>query len=97
MQKCGMASPFVSLAQSLNTQTDEDFVLFLGFTCFRPKAGLNLSEDLFFWSSPTFAPKTGLNLSRKTFVLVLSSLKFSAPPPFENLAYATAYSTVLLR
>ena len=31
------------------------------------KTGLNLGEDLFFWSSPSFGPKTGLNLSGEFF------------------------------
>ena len=36
----------------------------------RPKTGLNLGEDLFFffWSSPNFGPKTGLILSEDLFL-----------------------------
>ena len=30
---------------------------------FEHKAVLNLSDDLFFWSSPNFGPKAGLNLN----------------------------------
>ena len=46
--------------EGLSTQTvSEDF--------FWPKTGLNLSEDLFFWSSPNFGPKPGPNLSEDLF------------------------------
>ena len=33
--------------------------------------GLNLSEDLFFWSSPSFGQKIGLNLSEDLFLFGL--------------------------
>ena len=48
-----MAPPFVTWAESFELTKEqnqgEDFF-------FRPKTGLNLSEDLFFWSSPDFGP-----------------------------------------
>ena len=34
--------------------------------------GLNLSEDLFFWSSPYFGQKMGLNCSEDLFFLVFT-------------------------
>ena len=53
---------------------------------FGPKTGLNLSEDLFFWSSPNFGQENGLLPSEEIFLLVFINLKFPAPPPppFEN-------------
>ena len=45
MQNCGMAPPFGTWAEGLRTQTVRED------RCFGPKIGLNLSEDLFFWSS----------------------------------------------
>ena len=46
----GPCPPFVTWAEGLSTETvGEDIFL---------KSGLNLSEDLFFCSSPNFGPET---------------------------------------
>ena len=54
---------------------------------FRPKTGLNLSEDLFL-SSPNFGQESGLILSEEFFLMVFIIFKFPAPP-FKNRVYAT--------
>ena len=54
----------------------------------RQKNGLNLGEDLFFWSSLEFGRKNGLILNEDLF-LVFIILKFPRAPPFENPAYAS--------
>ena len=48
--------PFVTWAEGLSTET-----------FFWPKTGLNLSEDLFFWSSPNFGQENGLGFGLKNF------------------------------
>ena len=76
MQNCGMAFPFVTWAETLSTRKRQ-----------------NLGEDLyfffFFWSSANFGPKTGLILNGEILLFVFITFKFSAPPSFENPAYAT--------
>ena len=73
----------------------EDFSCVWSSSKFGPKAGLNLSENLFYFFIYLFVwswLKTGLNLSRETFFLVFSILKFPAlPPPLENSAYASDF------
>ena len=49
-----LATPFVTWAESLSTQTDRIWVKTFLFGHFESNSGLNLSEDLFFWSSPNF-------------------------------------------
>ena len=63
--------------------------------CFGPapkEIGLNLSEDLFSWSSTDFGRKIELNLSETMFIPTFVLLKFSEvpAPPFQNPAYAAA-------
>ena len=60
MQTAESPTPFVSGAEALSTQTvgKAHRPLFLART---QKIGLNLSEDLFFWSSPNFGRKIVLN------------------------------------
>ena len=49
----------------------------------------------FFWSSPNFGPKTGLNLSEEFFFWSL--LYSNSPlPPFENPAFASGYTELIL-
>ena len=50
-------------------------------------------KTFFFWSSPNFGQKNGLILSGEIFLLVFIILKFSAPIPFENPAYASGQNT----
>ena len=52
----------------------------LGEDFFWPKTGLNLSEDLFFWSSPNFGQQNRLILSGAIFLLVFILVKISGPP-----------------
>ena len=66
-------------------------VLILGrpFSLFGQKLGPNLSEDLFFFSSPNFGQKMGPNLSEDLFFC--SSPNFGGPasifvPPWKNFS-----------
>ena len=68
MQNCGMA-PFCNLGRKFVHRNGGRGAVFW------PKTGLNLGEDLFFWSSPNFRPKTGMNLSENLFFF-WSSPKF---------------------
>ena len=61
-----------------------------------------LLKTFFFWSSPTVIldRKIGLILGEIIFILIFVLLDFSevpAPPPFQNLAYATVDSAIDLK
>ena len=52
MQNFGMAPLFMSWKEALSTQRVGEDVCLWPAPKFGQKIGLNLSEDLFFWSSP---------------------------------------------
>ena len=62
-----MASPFVTWAEGLSTETVGEDLIFWLSPNFGPKTGLNLSEDLFFWSSPNFGHENKLGFGLENF------------------------------
>ena len=60
MQNCGMVPPLFTWAKGLSTET-------VGEDLFLAKNGLNLSKDLFFWSSPNFGKKNRLSFVLENF------------------------------
>ena len=66
-----------------------------GMPNFEPITELNLSEDLFFLSSPNFGLENELILSGEIFLLVFIILKFLGPPLLKILR--TLLFTAFLR
>ena len=77
-----MAPPLCKLGIRFDHTKGMFCAFFLGFGL---EIGLNLSEDLFFGSSPNFGRKIGLNLSRTISDSDLCSSQIPPPPFFRIL------------